>query len=384
MPIDLKFLGEKLQKYRNQLQLEVEELAVRTRISTEKLTQFESGLKEPTGDEILILSDFYKCDYRFFISNEKTAPFERIETLYRMFGDSFSKEDRQAIQEFIFLCECEEFCLAELGRKKTNHFSIDLIGDNFKDHGRQAAEGFRSWLKYGQEQLTKENIFEDFRELGINVFRRKLFNSNISGLFINHPNAGKCVLVNYLDDVFRQRFTVAHEVCHSILDATDQDIVVSFSDWRKTDLVEVRANSFAGHYLVPKGFVKKIVTSNGFQNKELISKFAFQLNVNTEVLLRRLAEARVITKAEIYSLKSIIPKSKKNDPELSGDYTGRILHSIKSLLERGLSSFYVHLCHDAYREHKVSAGRLAEMLLVSENELPGVLDLFKLKLEYDG
>src|SRR4051812_1015574 len=107
MPINLTIVGEKIRRYREQLQLTVDDLSAATGMPQERLSRVEAGQLEPNGDEILVLADFFKCDYRFFISNEKLAPFEQTDELYRRFGKEFSKADRRNIQEFLFLCECE-------------------------------------------------------------------------------------------------------------------------------------------------------------------------------------------------------------------------------------------------------------------------------------
>ena len=81
MGIDLKALGAKLAKYRGQLTESIGEVASATGIDAERLAAIEEGQSEPTGDEILILADHYRCDFKFFISNEQVAPFEQTETL---------------------------------------------------------------------------------------------------------------------------------------------------------------------------------------------------------------------------------------------------------------------------------------------------------------
>ncbi len=100
---------------------EVEE---RTGISGDRLIKYESGVEEPSGDEILILSDLFKCDYRFFISNEQLAPFEQIETLYRLHGNQFSKQDRWAVQEFLYLSDCETYLESILCKEPKKTFKF--------------------------------------------------------------------------------------------------------------------------------------------------------------------------------------------------------------------------------------------------------------------
>jgi hypothetical protein len=100
---------------------------------------------EPTGDEVLILADHYRCDFKFFISNEQSAPFEQTDTLYRAHGREFSKQDRAAVQEFLYLCDIEEFLMTELGRR-VKEFNFSPSGTYFKGHGEAAAAKFRKTI----------------------------------------------------------------------------------------------------------------------------------------------------------------------------------------------------------------------------------------------
>jgi Zn-dependent peptidase ImmA (M78 family) len=375
--IDLKLLGSKLQKCRNQLQLEIQEVSNSCGISTSRIVELEAGSKEPTGDEILILSDYYKQDYRFFISNQQQTATDQIDILYRNFGGEFSKEDRWAIQEFLYLCECEETVLQILNKPKST-FSFSSTGNFYKKHGEDAATALRKQMGYKAEQLIPD-IYSEFRKIGIHVFRRRLKNSNFSGLFIQHPWAGKCILVNYDEDIFRQNFTVSHEIGHSIFDYK-QALNVSLNN-DKYDLKEIRANSFASNFLVPKEALIPLRTVNISQ--DLLIATAKRLKVNIQTLLIPLKELDLIDDIKYTQFKTIkIPKVEKEDFELSGLTDKRREIKIK-LLEKGISNFYIQLCYEAYSLDKISAKRLAEMLLTEEIELPDLLSLFNLKLSYD-
>lgn len=381
MSFDLKSLGNKLKKYREQLGLTIDELSSNTGIPPQKLSDFEEGKKEPTGDEILIFSDRFKCDYNFFISNEKLAPFEQTETLYRKFGDEFSKEDRWAIQEFLYLCECEEYLLRALPQHKSKikHFRFVKKGNYFKKHGWDAAAALRKFLGYKEIEVPRD-IYIDFRNIGIHTFRRMLSNSNISGIYIKHPTAGKCILVNYDEDVYRQRFTVAHEAGHAILDDTEEP-VVSFAS--STSYEEIRANNFASHFLIPPEFLQNLAKTNIKWDEETVIKWANELRVNIQTLVFALEDAKVISKNQSRKfLRLKIPKEWKIDPELPEDLLIKEKEKRKELLQKGLSTFYVKLCFEAYREGLISIGRLAEMLLASEYELATFIKLFGERLKY--
>ncbi len=169
MTFDLALFGSKLKRYREQFKTSLDDVSILTGIPIKILTALENGEKRPTGDEVLIIADYYKCDYQFFISNEQLAPFEQTEIMFRRYGDEFSKEDRWAVQEFLFLCECEEFLLSLIPRGEYISFRFTKIGTYFKSHGKQAAERLRTHLGYSFNQVGHD-IYADFRKLGFTFF----------------------------------------------------------------------------------------------------------------------------------------------------------------------------------------------------------------------
>ncbi|MCI0541617.1 MAG: ImmA/IrrE family metallo-endopeptidase [Verrucomicrobiales bacterium] len=381
MALNLELVGSKIRRYREQLEFSLQELAAATGIPVQRLEQCEAGKQEPTGDEILILADFFRCDYKFFISNERLAPFEQTDQLYRRYGKEFSKSDRRNIQDFLFLCECEEFLLRELRRTQNRQpFSFHKTGDFFKAHGEQAATKLRQQLGYSAREVGM-NVYEDTRRIGAHVFRRKLGNSNISGLFIRHPTAGKCVLVNYSEDIYRQRFTAAHEFGHTILDE-EEDVIVSFTKWKKGDLVEVRANTFASRYLMPPEFLQQIPEPTAWSPEKAI-QWANQLKVSTEALSYALRDARLVDAQTAQTLKTVrVPSEAKVDPEIPAELPERSKERKRQLLARGLSDFYVELCFEAYAGTSITRGRLAECLLIDDTELQEIATLYGRSLAY--
>lgn len=380
MPIDLAMFADKLQRYCAQFAVTPEEISRSTGIPLDRLTAFAERRSEPTGDEVLILADFFMCDFRFFITNEKLAPFEQTESLFRMHGEKLTREDRWAIQEFLFLCECQEFLLSNTPDVKRRPFAFKKTGSFYKGHGQEAAAALREHLGYQFNQVPKD-IYRDLREIGIHVFRRKLGQSAISGLFIRHPVAGCCVLVNYSQDVFRQRFTAAHEAGHAILD-DGADFIVSFSVWDRNDLSEVRANTFASRLLIPPEFLRAIPDATAWNQDKLLD-LAVRLMVNAEPLAYALKDAGLITDEQVGSLRDVtIPRPRKSDPELPDSLSPRTRTRKEELLQRGLSDGYVGLCFDGYETGIISAGRLAEMLLATDFEVAEIAGLYGRRLTH--
>ena len=87
-----------------------------------------------------------------------------------------------------------------------------------------------------------EDPFHLARKLGCHVFRRQLDTSSVSGVMLRHDDFGPCILVNYLEGYFRQNFSVAHELCHALLD-DDHTVTVSFDRPADEEQEELRNGS---------------------------------------------------------------------------------------------------------------------------------------------
>jgi Zn-dependent peptidase ImmA (M78 family) len=379
MALDLHMFAEKLRRYRGQFEMSVEEVANATGLLPDTLLALEAETRAPTGDEVLILADYFKCDYKFFVSNERLAPLEQTDKLFRKHGSELTSADRWAIQEFLYLCECEAFLRNALGYATTNPFAFTKRGKFYKAHGEAAAAALRRHLNYSSRAIPVD-VYEDFRKIGIHVFRRHLDNSNISGLYLKHPTAGKCVLINYAEDVFRQRFTAAHEVGHAILDE-EKDFVVSVERWQESDLVEVRANVFAAHFLLPSEYIRQMPPTSW--DEAAVLDHAKRHYVNVDTFLYALEREKRLSEKRVAELKHVkVSQHDKVDPELTS--TASTARSRKeSLLQRGLSDYYVKLCFAAYAQDLVSASRVAEMMLTDQAGLAEIGDLFGWSQQHD-
>jgi len=373
MTINLQSLSSKLAKYRGQLKESITEVALATGIDAGRLTSIEAGLTEPTGDEVLILADHYRCDFKYFISNEQVAPFEQTETLYRAHGGEFTKEDRRAVQDFLYLCETEDFLMRELGHQPKDFVFVQK-GDYFKGHGEDAAIKLRATLGY-EDRAVPRDIYAEFRSVGVHVFRRKLGNSSISGLFIMHPVAGKCALVNYSEDIYRQRFSAAHEMAHAIFDSA-QGASVSFEGLNGANRLELRANRFASCVLMPPAFLSKLPPPSQWTDADAL-RWANELRVSCIALAIALQEAKLIDKSTFGRISRLrVPHNAKVDPELPESLNATQRARKAHLLELGLSDSYVSLCFEGFSTGVISIGRLAEALLCSHGELAELASLY--------
>ena len=371
MSFDRAAFADKIRRSMEHLGVDGNEVMVGTGIPEARFLILRAGSADPTGDEVLILADYFDSDYKFFISNERLAAFEETDSLYRKHGELFSKSDRRAIQQFLYLCECESW-LWKSNPHRSESFGFAPQGSNFKRQGHAAASELRSHFGYRDDQIPSD-LFRDIRKLGIHVFRRKLENSSISGVMIRHPEAGRCILVNYDEDVYRQRFTAAHELAHALMEDSEFNVSLSRDG---SNLIEVRANAFASHYLITPVFARSVLTRIATWNDTTIIEWAKRLKVSTEVLRISLKEQRIIDNITFNQLKgSRVPRDQKIDPEI-GSETGRTRDRKLSLLQRGLSMRYVNECLEALDNRRISHARAAEMLMVREDEMGEIKALF--------
>lgn len=380
MLIDLKTIGIRLKKSRETLDYNISEVSEACGLSEERIKELETGEFKPTGDEILILASFYRCDFLQLVDTKLSGPSDLTDILFRRHGQSFDKSDRRAIQEFLHFCYKEKQLEDILGIKK-NAINITWSGNFYKGHGANAAEQLRKHLGYSSKEVGRD-IYSDFRKIGIHIFRRKLNNSNISGLYIKVPNVGHCVLVNYSEDIYRQRFSVAHEVAHSIFDS-DKNLVISYVNSQKYtsgELIEVRANAFASNYLMPTSMLRNI-TKWDIDN---ILYWSHQFRVSTAALTKALLDERIITQNQSAIFKRTrFPTSEKVDPEAPNNLTVLQKERRKYFLEKGLSDYYVQLCYKAYDDNYISRQKLSELLNVDTEELIEISNIFGRTLKYD-
>lgn len=380
MAIDIQIIASRLAKMRETLAYDLSEVAIGVGIDENRLKELESGQYKPSGDEVLILADFYRCDFIALIDKNVPAPFDNTAPLFRRYGNTFSVEDKRAVQEFLFLCQREKILEALLGRS-TLEFGFYPQGSFYKQHGKDAANKLRLLFNYDSSRLPL-NLYSDFRKIGVHIFRKRLSNKDISGLYINDKVAGHCVLINYDEDIYRQRFSVAHEVAHAIFDSKDNYLLSFKSEsqhYSKNELVEIRANNFAASYLLPVSILNKLP----FIDSSNAMGWCNRLKISSTVLAIALKNHRNISEDEFNAIKSIkIPSYEKIDPEIPTDMTIKQREQRQYFLELGLSNYYVDLCFDAYDRDLISVGYLIESLGIDHSSLGEVCELYRRTIKH--
>jgi len=371
MSFDYAVLGRKLKDVREGLLIAPQDSASRLQISLQEYLDIEEGRNRITGDQLVLLASLYCHDFRYFVTGDYPSAESQVKEMFRRNAE-LSQSDRVAIQEFVRLCEYEDFLEREIFQRQSepipNYGQFSFGHRHFKSQGEEAASFERERLVLGKQPI--ENIFELIRKQGIHIFKRQLEAKNISGLYINHPVAGHCILVNYLDDLYRQNFSAAHEYCHALFDSSQgQEVTYLQSSNDKSEL-EWRANSFAGNFLVPKQRLELDYSpTNTYESWiSLIRQIAERFRVSSQVVIIRLSELKWIDRGlqeQLFQDQHLVIKhDEKFDPETPPNLSSGIRDKLTQIIRQGLSWHFIELGTEAYRRGEITYHKLLDMLLL--------------------
>lgn len=383
MPFTTQAFARKLSDLRASFGETLGDVVAAVGIGSQALQALEAGTAMPTGDEVLILADYFKCEFSWLIEDDASNPDENAAMMLRSESGRLAAADRHAIAEFLYLCKSQALLeeLLEL-RPSGDGFSFTQRDNFFKGHGKDCADSFRQWHRLPPNAVIPD-VYEWLRKAGLRVFRRPLPNSTISGLFIRHPEAGRCILINANEDVYRQRFSAAHEAGHALLDTDKGYNVSQDADASSADLREVRASTFASCFLMPPEVLTMLGTPEQWRTPEKIVEAADRLSVSIPALLSALKRDNILDASAIAQLRDMrLRLPEKRDPELAGDFSPRELERKRTLLAKGLHDGYVHQAFEAYHRHLISLAKLADILLIEPSEVEELAALFGVSLRH--
>lgn len=109
-----------------------------------------------------------------------------------------------------------------------------------------------------------------------------------------------------------KRFTLAHELCHLLLDRElGGQLAVATGPWAPVD-IEQRANAFAASFLMPTWLLKQHIAANHLDLARLedLSELAKKLKVGTSALIERLHNLGEVTSDERWRLRSAVNRNR--------------------------------------------------------------------------
>lgn len=256
MAITQEQLAERLRAERNRLELTQEEVAERMGVKRPTIAQIEAGNRAVTSIELSQFAVIYKRDVESLLSEKEPEDTALLRLRTSSDLDNSVRDN---------LNKCIEVCRAATELEKLLEKSQKDVGFSYMldrpqtrweavEHGMRLAMMERKRLELGT--LPVRNIVEIIAQHGVRVGRYPL-TDDISGLFFVSPDTGKVIIVNTTHSTTRRLFSYAHEYAHLLADSQQTPGAVSRYG-NRDDLLEVRANAFAAHFLMPNDGVRAL------------------------------------------------------------------------------------------------------------------------------
>lgn len=190
-------------------------------------------------------------------------------SLYELLKDEISNQ----VEKVSWLKQDAEISIPTLGKKVRDFLGISIEEQLSWESSDQA-------LKHWRNALAHKGIF---------VFKDAFYSDEVSG-FCLYDEVFPIIYVNNSHTFNRQIFTIFHELGHLIFKESYLDIFDS-TFWRleatDPDHIEVKCNSFAGHFLVPDEEILKQF-SHQKDVRQQIEELAVNFSVSSQVILRKL------------------------------------------------------------------------------------------------
>ena len=232
------------------MELTQAEVAERLQVKRPTIAQIEAGNRAVSSIELSQFAIIYKRDIDYFLADEQANRLPGIVHL-RASADLGDPVDT-LLQKCVELCEAATWLEKELDTpKEVVPFSYNLDRPQTRweavEQGLKLAAMERKRLDIGDAPVR--NIVEIIARHGVRVGRDSL-TDDISGIFFVGPDTGPAILVNSGHHITRRLFSYAHEYAHLLVDSSHVPGGVSRYG-NRGDLIEVRANAFAAHFLMP-------------------------------------------------------------------------------------------------------------------------------------
>lgn len=173
-----------------------------------------------------------------------------------------------------------------------------------KKAGQVSAQRVRDGLGLGEEPLA--DLVGLAEKLGFPVAFRPL-PSGVCGFNVRDEREGtvtRLIIVSTRDPWTRQRYTLAHEICHGLYD-DDGQVIVDLVDVPDV-LPELRAESFARHLLLPASSSRREVTrahAQGDSWQVLTARLMVRWGISRAAVLRALVDDELAGPAEISAVR---------------------------------------------------------------------------------
>ena len=298
-------IGKNLKRIRLLKNLSLKDAGKLLNMTATAISKYEKGEILPDSKKLIDFANAY---------NVKTIELLKVYNVPKMKFTSFRKKKRLTGQNLELLKgliqdEVAKYLeVIEMNNIDTDNIRLKKYSCNDLESAEKAADDFRNYIKISNKQPISDliNVLEN---LGIIIIQIKNLDNrfdDFDGLSEIVNNIPVIVLLDGIKDGARQRFTIAHELGHLILNINNNELDE-----------ERMCNRFASALLMPKeAIINEFGYSRGNINFFELTAFKNEFKVSYTAIVYRLKDLNIISEY-LYKKLSIFLSQRigKNDPK---------------------------------------------------------------------
>jgi len=264
MPPDRETIARNLRTARENRGMSQHAVAKKLRVSRTLIAQVELGNRPVTDEELLQFASLYGKTLVELKGTQVSEDDDPVTAALVKVAPELATDEMQrwihAVLGSLMEAAHLERLLERPARTGPPSYAVppprtlaDAIGQ-----GEQIAERERQRL--GLREQSIGDMAALVATQGVHVFTLDL-SDGMSGLFVQHPSIGSAIVVNAAFDAGHQRLAIAHGYAHAVIEPAGTVRVCMHANAK--ELIERRADAFAGALLLPASGVEETVRGLG-------------------------------------------------------------------------------------------------------------------------
>lgn len=312
-------IGKNLKRIRLLKNLSLREAGNLLNMTPTAISKYEKGQIIPDSKRIISFSNAYKVKSIELLKTYETPKmnFTNFRKKKRLKGQKL-----ELLEEIIQDDVSKYIEVLELNNIKNNDIKLKKYNCNTINDAETSAKDFREYIKISNNQPIPDliNILENLGIIIIQIENKNNLFNDFDGLSEIINNIPTIIILDNIQDGARQRFTIAHELGHLLLNTNDEKL----------------CNRFASALLMPKEAVINEFgeTRNNISFFELTA-FKNEYKVSYAAIIYRLKDLNIISEY-LYKKLSIIINQKIGTkdpnpikPEISYQYK-KLIYKLES------------------------------------------------------
>lgn len=298
-------IGKNLKRIRLLKNLSLKDAGNLLNMTATAISKYEKGEILPDSKKLIDFANAY---------NVKSIELLKVYNVPKMKFTSFRKKKRLTGQNLELLEELIQDEVAkyleiiEMNNIDTDNIKLKIYSCNNLEDAEKAATDFRNYIKISNKQPISDliNILENLGIIIIQIKNPDNRFDDFDGLSEIVNSIPVIVLLDGIKDGARQRFTIAHELGHLVLNINNDEL-----DEEKI------CNRFASALLMPKeAIINEFGYSRGNINFFELTAFKNEFKVSYTAIVYRLKDLNIISEY-LYKKLSIFLSQRigKNDPK---------------------------------------------------------------------